>query len=679
MSALGSRYNGGITNDRWNITRSGVLSYPVSLQTQCLLFLIGNLFHNDKPISGLALLPRPIRIKLLLLLPAIDVCKLETTPFTCDIPMNEIWERLYKERVPLKKFHYYKNTFNMVESPVIWKERNRLDLSWKDMYFITVFSCEQYHYCSSHESVSCKCQYFLSLDLLYSVYALTNDSNKESVIHQSFPNESGLKIIHNLYQYCHPCQCTPRFVPGFNFKRFVAPSITAKIDYKLAVIPYWDVIGVLIDHQVPLKHVTISPAHIKTITDNMAPQVTDRLVKLFSSLESIEICSCHVDSTVKLDEFLDLIFDANECQIKSAVIRDHIDIVSPFFSKCKESHHLKKLEVSLDVKEFSKTSKLDTNRPCTTNASELIDRILQYQKGLEEFDCHFTDRNFHFENIHHLGFLNSVTELFYRPGFRVLSFDKDGFYGDILFESVLDLLSHFFLSPYPLTLSLSLRFSHYNNYQTQTAELPVYKEQKEKCLSFSNCGYFPYSSSILPQVLVLKSLQIKENAWAHVQNFTCLQSIMVHSFILSIRETTTAANVHYLCSILNTVQAKEWDLSIIMNNEERLAERFIKLLQEILVGAEMLLLRTHGVHWLEEEVVSQVFETIFHSISTSKANPYFELGLPSSSLNSIVTEIAFKEWRKCGSTKLKKITIFGEINKSFATLSEMAVEVIVVN
>uniref|UniRef100_A0A1X7UA40 F-box domain-containing protein n=1 Tax=Amphimedon queenslandica TaxID=400682 RepID=A0A1X7UA40_AMPQE len=63
------------------------------------MYLIGNLFDDDdKPIPGLALLPRSIRIKLLLLLPAVDVHKLEGTSVTADILMDEIWETLYKER-----------------------------------------------------------------------------------------------------------------------------------------------------------------------------------------------------------------------------------------------------------------------------------------------------------------------------------------------------------------------------------------------------------------------------------------------------------------------------------------------------------------------------------------------------------------------------------------------------
>ena len=74
-------------------------SLPVPLLIQCLLYLIGNLFDDDdKPIPGLALLPRSIRIKLLLLLTAVDVHELEGTSVTADILMDEIWETLYKER-----------------------------------------------------------------------------------------------------------------------------------------------------------------------------------------------------------------------------------------------------------------------------------------------------------------------------------------------------------------------------------------------------------------------------------------------------------------------------------------------------------------------------------------------------------------------------------------------------
>ena len=79
----------------------------VSLQDQCLLFIVGYLFESNKgeegiPISLLALLPLSIRRQLLLLLPVIDVCRLENTPFTHGIAMDEIWETLYNKRLPVR-------------------------------------------------------------------------------------------------------------------------------------------------------------------------------------------------------------------------------------------------------------------------------------------------------------------------------------------------------------------------------------------------------------------------------------------------------------------------------------------------------------------------------------------------------------------------------------------------
>ena len=70
---------------------------PCTLHLQCLLFIVG---HLDRfPVTRLALLPITLRRELLLLLPAVDVCKLEETKVICDLPMEEIWETLYKSNV----------------------------------------------------------------------------------------------------------------------------------------------------------------------------------------------------------------------------------------------------------------------------------------------------------------------------------------------------------------------------------------------------------------------------------------------------------------------------------------------------------------------------------------------------------------------------------------------------
>ena len=85
----------------WEGLKSGVMSHPATLQLQCLLYIIGHL--HDFTDDNLGLLPLSFRIKLLLLLPAVDVAKLEGTPITHGISMDEIWERIYKERMPIHK------------------------------------------------------------------------------------------------------------------------------------------------------------------------------------------------------------------------------------------------------------------------------------------------------------------------------------------------------------------------------------------------------------------------------------------------------------------------------------------------------------------------------------------------------------------------------------------------
>uniref|UniRef100_A0A1X7UG46 Uncharacterized protein n=1 Tax=Amphimedon queenslandica TaxID=400682 RepID=A0A1X7UG46_AMPQE len=85
----------------WQRLQNGVVAYPSSLQNQCFLFIMGHL--REIPPTVLSLLPRSMRYKLLLHLPAVDVCQLEDTPVTSGITMNEIWERLCKERFPVNE------------------------------------------------------------------------------------------------------------------------------------------------------------------------------------------------------------------------------------------------------------------------------------------------------------------------------------------------------------------------------------------------------------------------------------------------------------------------------------------------------------------------------------------------------------------------------------------------
>uniref|UniRef100_A0A1X7TGL0 F-box domain-containing protein n=1 Tax=Amphimedon queenslandica TaxID=400682 RepID=A0A1X7TGL0_AMPQE len=232
-----------------------------TLQIQCLLYLVGNLFDDDdKPISGLALLPRSIRIKLLLLLPAVDVHKLEGTSVTADILMDEIWETLYKERIcersdcrlSLDVNHYnYTSLF-----------------SWKDLFFSYIFSCRPTTFYEANKELSV---YFTHV--------------KESVY-----NDYKIATLHNV-------SCSqPKTVTTKKFQTRVFIQESELNDHFL-------------DLAVTVIRLRIT---LKIATDNLLSLNHDILIKLTRSTEAIhfgEYCT-------EIEEFLKIIFIENECHIK---------------------------------------------------------------------------------------------------------------------------------------------------------------------------------------------------------------------------------------------------------------------------------------------------------------------------------------------------------------------------
>ena len=70
---------------------------PLPLQDQCYLDVILHL--EEFSVYHLALLPSSFRRRLLLNLPAADVCRLEVTPVVDGIDMEEVWKQLFQERV----------------------------------------------------------------------------------------------------------------------------------------------------------------------------------------------------------------------------------------------------------------------------------------------------------------------------------------------------------------------------------------------------------------------------------------------------------------------------------------------------------------------------------------------------------------------------------------------------
>ena len=236
-------------------------SLPVPLLIQCLLYLIGNLFDDDdKPIPGLALLPRSIRIKFLLLLPAVDVHKLEGTSVTADIVMDEIWETLYKER----KRHQLLDKHNSL-------------FSCKDLYFSAAMVDPRTSYLMFYEANKELSVYFTHV--------------KKSVYDDYYK----IATFHNVIRAQH-------WHDGV--------FITTKTFKSEAIIDYYN--------YNPLKvlALTMIDLHIplKIVTDALLPLDHDILVKLTQSAEAIhwtENCSRSCNDIFKI------IFLENECHIIS--------------------------------------------------------------------------------------------------------------------------------------------------------------------------------------------------------------------------------------------------------------------------------------------------------------------------------------------------------------------------
>ena len=239
-------------------------SLPVPLLIQCLLYLIGNLFDDDdKPIPGLALLPRSIRIKLLLLLPAVDVHKLEGTSVTADILMDEIWETLYKERKHSQLLDKHNSLF-----------------SCKDVYFSAamVHPRTRLNYLMFYEANKELSVYFTHV--------------KESVYDDNYK----IATFHNVIRAQHRHGVCSEFITTKTFKS------EAIIDYY-----NYDPLKVLaltmIDLDIPLK----------IVTDPLFSLDHDILIKLTLSTEAIH----WTESCIDIENIFKIIFLENECHIIS--------------------------------------------------------------------------------------------------------------------------------------------------------------------------------------------------------------------------------------------------------------------------------------------------------------------------------------------------------------------------
>ena len=100
---------------------------PLSLQDQCFVQLISNL--ESFTCESLALLPLRLRHKLLVNLPAVDICKLESTPVPKGLNMSSnVWEAVCTQRCSASLIQ----TVKKIESP-----SSSRSCDWKEIFFLS--------------------------------------------------------------------------------------------------------------------------------------------------------------------------------------------------------------------------------------------------------------------------------------------------------------------------------------------------------------------------------------------------------------------------------------------------------------------------------------------------------------------------------------------------------------
>ena len=109
---------------------------PLTLQDQCFLYLICHL--PLFPTNALALLPRHIRYKLVINLPAVDISRLEGSSFFCPtgrksdaIDSDEVWKDVFNSRMIMSSCQWPMHRY--------FDDRQFLG-KWKDHYFMRIFT-----------------------------------------------------------------------------------------------------------------------------------------------------------------------------------------------------------------------------------------------------------------------------------------------------------------------------------------------------------------------------------------------------------------------------------------------------------------------------------------------------------------------------------------------------------
>ena len=245
----------------------------------------------------------------------------------------------------------------------------------------------------------------------------------------------------------------------------------------------------------------------------------------------------------------------------------------------------------------------------------------------------------------------------------------------VSFDIVLCFFCKFFSSPNPVSVTLTFDCPEFS---AITEPLAINHDQStNKSLQLLNCHFSPNFSSLLPHNLVLKLLTIDECDLNTIVSFAGLESITVESFTLRLTNLCciTRDSISTISSLFNIVNAQEWDLFVVLEDDKDIVEKFTTLLSKI---ANRLCHFGLPSWKFDLKRLVSIIECIFSSLSPSKMSS-FELTFMDQLLNNGFAEAMHQTWERCCAIKLKKITVHhrrddGDIT-CMSFLSDMANEV----
>ena len=661
---------------------------PASLLLQCLLYIIGHIKFEPPyqsavgsvsylPASCMGLLPRFIRIRLLCLLPAVDVAKLEGTPVTIGISMDEIWEYIFNERLPLSEKGEIKRddlcTINTVEELM---SKGIESVTWKDAYFNSVILLSQLCY----EDDYCECEHDHYIPDLYYGMGTFNSDPSNTDIYQCFNTDSTYSI-HGVVRCTHKC---PRLTPDRYTSMYPCPTDAPGNECSMSIL---DAIRAMADCNASLRHVHL-------FENTKSAFFLDCFKK---SLTSVEAISISLEENECLKKILDVIFVQNKCSIKFMSLGDsELDVAFPYLLHCS----LKQLKLYVRFDDFNRVGgKISSHsdgpssqligsksllpnysfHPPSHSISHSIIEVLQHHQGLEKLLFNID----HYRDVQVVDsqLTQCIANLLLRPAFKELSFFTESFgagKSQVSFDVFLQLLRNFFSSPNPVTLSLNLNCPDIPLYTDSLIDVN-HEQEANKSLDLTNCTLSPNLSSLLPRNLVLGSLKISRYPSPYsigvLSSFASLDSITVKSFSIDVHFAKEVSA--HISSLFRIVHAQEWNI-IIINVDDDVFDFFISLLSDKAHLLRRFDLEHHNVSTPNLIIIIQ---TIFSSLSPADV-PHFELSLDSRLLNDDVANSLYDLWKKhCNAIKIKKINVLpfmlGYCRSSYVnTLLDMANKVI---